>query len=302
MSFSSLDKFSWVEDAHGILSPKQLLNEAASKIEEWDMAEKTIGLESQMPRFQSEHLRQKFPDANFVEADPVFLEMRVVKTEKEVRRLRKATEITDKAIQAVLDNVYEGITDNEMLQIARRTIIDEGSPGWDHLTLGIGASDPEAPGIGTKMQKGDIVRVDLGAYWKGYLSDVSRHVVLGSPPEGAEEVIDRMIKVQEYCEERMKPGVMPKDILNEAKKYHKTLKKFAKAYITCHSIGLECEEVHMYSPIHSVDFPFEENMVLNIEVWQSFKDIGLIGVEDVYRITKSGCERFSNLDKNILIK
>jgi len=44
------------------------------------------------------------------------------------------------------------------------------------------------------------------------------------------------------------------------------------------------------------------NMVLDIEIWQNFKNQGLIGVEDCYRITKAGCERLSSLDKNIFVK
>ena len=65
---------------------------------------------------------------------------------------------------------------------------------------------------------------------------------------------------------------------------------------------MECEEVHIFSPMRSIGTPFEENMVLDIEVWQNFKNAGLVGIEDCYRITKSGCKRLSSLDKDIFIK
>ena len=52
----------------------------------------------------------------------------------------------------------------------------------------------------------------------------------------------------------------------------------------------------------TLDIPFEANMVLDIEIWQNFKNQGLIGIEDCYRITKYGCERLSSLDKNIFVK
>ena len=41
-------------------------------------------------------------------------------------------------------------------------------------------------------------------------------------------------------------------------------------------------------------YAFKENMVLNIEVWESFKTFGIVRIEDCYRITKSGCERLSS--------
>jgi Xaa-Pro dipeptidase len=286
----------------GIASPKAAMVEISEKIEKWGLSNKIIGYESLMPSYQSEYLRQKFPDAKFVNADQALLDMRLIKSEEEVKRIKKSTQITEKAILNMIDAVREGITDNELLQIARRTVIDEGAEGWDHLTMGIGGSDPEAPGIGTKMKIGDIARFDVGTIWKGYVSDISREVVIGEVPAEAKEIIDRIIKVQEYCVDNIQPGVIMLELFNNANNFHKSLTKYGRCVITGHSIGLECEETHLFSPIKKLDRPFEENMVLDIEIWQGFKDQGLIGVEDCYRITKSGCERLSSLDKNIFLK
>jgi len=126
--------------------------------------------------------------------------------------------------------------------------------------------------------------------------------VIGQIPDGAEEVMNRMIKVQEFCEHNIQPGVNMKQLYDDANKFNKTLAKIGRAFITGHSIGLECEETHLFSPMKKLDQPFEENMVLDIEVWQNFKNQGLVGIEDCYRITGNGCERLSSLDKNIFVK
>ncbi len=302
MVYSSVEKFSWVKDVNGIASPKAAMKEVSDKIEEWNLSNKTIGLESLMPRYQSEFLQKKFPNATFVNGDQAFLDMRLIKTEEEVKRIKKSTEISEKAIMNMIDSIRVGITDNELLKIARRTIIDEGAEGWDHLTLGIGSSDPEAPGVGTVMNRGDISRFDIGTIWKGYVSDVSREAVIGEIPEGGKEVMDRTIQVQEYCVDNIKPGINIKEFNTNAKKFAKSLKKRGLTVITGHSIGLECEEVHLFSPMKTLNIEFEENMVLDIEVWQNLTGAGLVGIEDCYRITSSGCERLSSLDKNIFIK
>ncbi|MFX0102055.1 MAG: M24 family metallopeptidase, partial [Candidatus Hodarchaeota archaeon] len=205
------------------------------------------------------------------------------------------------AIKNIISSAHEGITDNELLQIARRTIVDEGCEGWDHLTMSIGSSDPEAPGIGTKMQKGDISRFDIGAIWKGYVSDVSREAVIGEAPSGAKEAMETMIQVQEFCVDNIKPGINAKSLFKDATKFFKSLGKGGNCYITGHSIGLECEETIFFSPVKKIDMEFEPNMVLDIEVWQSFKNVGLIGIEDCYRITTSNCERLSSLEKDIFV-
>lgn len=300
--YQSVDKFSWVKDVEGIVTKQMALNMLKKKIEQWDSTSKTIALESHMPRYQSEFLQKELPNAKFVEGDTAFLEMRLVKSEEEVRRIKKSTEISEKAIMNMIDTVKDGITDNDLLKIARNTIINEGAEGWDHLTMGIGESDPEAPGLGYTMHPGDISRFDIGTVWQGYVSDVSREVVIGQIPEGGKEVMDRMIQVQEYCIDNLKPGVNTKQLNDDANKFFKTLQKRGRCVITAHSIGLSCEETQFFSPMQTLDIAFEENMVLDIEVWQNFKNFGLIGIEDCYRITSSGCERLSSLDKDIFIK
>lgn len=302
MVYASVDKFSWVKDVEGIMSPKGGLQNLADKINNWDLAGKTIGLETHMPRYQSEFLRKTFPNANFVDADRAFLDMRLVKTEEEVKRIKKSTEIAEKAILNMIDAIKEGISDNELLQIARRTIIDEGAEGWDHLTMNIGPSDPEAPGIGTVVKPGDVIRLDMGAVWKGYISDVSREACVGEVPPKAAEAMENIIKVQEFCLDNIKPGADPKQLYEEAVKYHKSLSKRGRANIIGHSIGLEVEEIHVFGPGTPMDLKFEENMVLDIEAWQLVRGQGLVGIEDCYRITSSGCERLSSLDKEIFIK
>jgi Xaa-Pro aminopeptidase len=302
ITYQSAKVQSWIKDVNGIASPVAAMKNIGDKIEQWGLGNKTIGLESLMPRYQAEYLQKRFPGAKFIDGDPAFLEMRLVKTKEEISRIEKSTAITDKAIQAIIDALAEGMTDNDLLQIARRTIVDQGAEGWDHLTLGIGSSDPEAPGMGTKVNRSDICRFDVGTVWRGYVSDISRNAVIGDAPAGADEVMDAMIRVQEFCVENIKPGENTKAVATKVKEYSKANVKKGSAYVTVHSIGLECEEAHLLSPMRTMDIPFQEGMVLDIEVWQPFKGAGLLGVEDCFHVTKDGCRRLSGLDKHIFKK
>ena len=302
MVYQSTGRWTWVEDVTGTLSPQQTMEEVVKKLESWGASPKTIGLESLMPRYQSEFIRGRMPNAEIVDADRAFLDMRLIKTEEELKRIRRSTEIAEKAILAVIDAAREGITDNELLQVARRTVIDEGAEGWDHLTMGIGASDPEAPGLGYKVRRGEINRIDIGVVYRGYISDVSRQFVVGELPEGAAEHMDLMIKVQEFLEQHVKPGVKTQELNSECRKFTKSLVKRGFIHATAHSIGLECEEAHLFSPMRVLDVEFEEGMVLDLEVWRKFGDFNLVGIEDCYRVTAAGVERISSLDKRIFVR
>ena len=302
--YDSVEEFSWIppNEVYRIGSLDAAVKMLLKKVEDWELSNKTIGLESYMPRYQSEALQKKFPDAKFVNGDKAFIEMRLVKTEEEIKRIKKSTEVAEKAIKACIESTKLNMPDTELLQIARRTIIDEGAWGWDHLTMNIGSSDPEAPGLGTPVTPNDIVRFDFGAVWEGYISDVSRGVVIGEIPRKAKEAMDYMIQVQEFCADGIKPGVNAPEFREKARDYLKALTKRGFYLITAHSIGLECEETHLFGPTGAMDMPFEENMVLDLEVWLNVRGQGLVGVEDCYRVTNSGCERLSKLDKNIVTK
>jgi len=299
--YQSTKRWTWVDDVVGTLSAKMTMEEVCDKLAAWGVSDKTIGLESLMPRYQSDCIRERFPRARIVDADRAFLDMRLVKTQEEIERIRASTGVAEKAIMAVIEAAAEGITDNELLAVARRTIIDAGAEGWDHLTMGLGSSDPEAPGLGYTVQRGEVNRIDIGAVYKGYVSDISRHFVVGDPPEGANRHIEMLIKIQEFLESAVQPGVQAGALYKEAQRFAKTFSKHG-IYITAHSIGIECEEAHLFSPMRCLDSVFEENMVLDIEVWKTFKEFNLVGVEDCYRVTATGLERISSLDKRLYVR
>jgi Xaa-Pro aminopeptidase len=302
--YDSVEEFSWIapSEIYRVGSLNAVTKLLLKKLNDWDLSNKTIGIESYMPFYQYDALKREFPNAKIVNGDRAFIDMRLVKTEEEVRRIKKSTEIADKAIKACIDATELDILDTELLKIARRTIIDEGAEGWNHLTQNIGPSDPEAPGTGIPVTPNDIIRFDFGAVWKGYVSDISRGVVVGEVPEKAKDAMEIMIKLQEFCVENIEVGKSSAELYNEAQTYLKTLTKRGFYLITGHSIGLECEEAHLFSAIESYDVPFEENMVLDIEVWLSVRGQGLVGIEDCYRVKAKRCERLSSLDKKIVVK
>ncbi len=299
--FRSVEQLCWVADHKGTIGQKDVKRALWSKIKKWGLIGKRIGVESVAPKYILDQLAKKNPDSEIVVADRVLTELRMVKSDEEVARIEKATQITEKAIMACVEAAREGMTDNDFLKLARRTMIEEGADAWDHLTLSVGDSDPEAPGIGRAAKKGDIIRFDFGAVYRGYVSDVNRHVVLGPVPAGASELIERLILFQEYYEQRVKPGVNIAQLNDEAIAYYKTIKPDGMTFAVGHSIGLECEETHLFGTMGIEDGPFLKNMVFEIEAWEPFEGT-LIGVEDCYVVTDTGCRKITTLDKRMIGK
>jgi Xaa-Pro aminopeptidase len=299
--FTSTDKATWIKDISGIVSVDAALENLASIVRDSGMPKNgTIGIESKTPYYQYERLAKEFPSAKFRTSDDIFLEMRLEKTEEEIRRIKESTRIAEKAIKAMIDSVREGVSDNELIKLAKTKIIEEGGWGVDHVTLGIGGSDPEYPGTGVRMKKGDLARFDVGAIYGGYCSDVSRHASIGSPPKDLQEASEFMVELQQVCVDAVKPGIKPDQAYKAAEATHKKSGKDMPFFVTFHSVGLLTEEFHFYDPMKGVSsLPFSKNNVLDIEIWTLSSSQGLVGIEDTYVVTAKGAERISTLERRI---
>ena len=297
-------ELTWIKDFRGIMAKDDAVEALVNILQETGIQKPTIAVESIMPIYQYEALKKAFPNAKFETADDIFLECRLVKNPEEIDRIKKSTHIAEKTILAMFHELKEGISDIDMLKIAKNTIVNEGASGWDHITMSLGASDPEAPGTGVKMKKNEMTRFDIGAIYKGYTSDVSRHAVLGKIPSDVEKFIREIVDVQRQCIDAIKPGVPTMNILNIAQEAFEKKGEEVPIFPTCHSLGLRCEEIHLFDPLHSADKMFEPGMVFDLEFWVPYEPYNnrLIGMEDTYLVTKNKCERISTLDQTLLVK
>jgi Xaa-Pro dipeptidase len=297
-------ELTWIKDFRGIMAKDDAVEALVNILQETGIQKPTIAVESIMPIYQYEALKKAFPNAKFETADDIFLECRLVKNPEEIDCIKKSTHIAEKTILAMFHELKEGISDIDMLKIAKNTIINEGASGWDHITMSLGASDPEAPGTGVKMKKNEMTRFDIGAIYKGYTSDVSRHAVLGKIPSDVEKFIREIVDVQRQCIDAIKPGVPTMNILNIAQEAFEKKGEEVPIFPTCHSLGLRCEEIHLFDPLHSADKMFEPGMVFDLEFWVPYEPYNnrLIGMEDTYLVTKNKCERISTLDQTLLVK
>lgn len=296
--FKSAERFSWIHDAVGIESQNEAGQALASKIRKWGLAGKRVGVESIAPKYLIDAINQDKSGMVVVDADQAFLDMRLVKTPLEIEYLQKAADITEAALKDTIAAVREGVTDTELLRVGRDALMKHGADDWDHLTLTIGDSDPEAPGSGRAVKKGEIIRIDYGAIYKGYVADINQHVVVGDVEAKADELIQGLLNLQNYFEVRIKPGVNMKKLSEEALEWYKGECKDGLAFAIGHSIGLQCEDQHIFGVLGALDYEFEENMVFEIEAWEEYKG-ALIGVEDCYVVTPDGCRKMTTMSKTI---
>lgn len=158
--------------------------------------------------------------------------MIVLRTAKEIEKMRKACIISAEALQVAGEAVKPGVTTYEIDQIAYHYIKKQGAePNFLHLygfpaTACISINDEVIHGIPSKdrvLMEGDIVSIDLGAKVDGYNGDNAATFAVGKISDEAKRLCDTTREslykgieqavagnrigdiayaVQSYCEER----------------------------------------------------------------------------------------------------
>jgi len=294
VGFMGVDDFCWVDDAVPMFSLDMAGDTLVSALEDMEGL-KRVGIELTAPVYVLDALAESDLGLELVRCDDVLNELRLVKSEEELARLTRAAEITQIVIEKCLGFLKEGVTDLELIKFARDEILALGADDWNHFTIRFGDSDPEAPGTGRALQAGEVVRLDLGVVYKGYVSDLNKHAIVGQTDDEARGIMEGLVKLQRWCEENIRPGVNMIALGEAAYEWYDENVSYGSAYLQGHSIGLQVEDLHLFGTLFAgPDMVFEENMVFEIESWENYRD-ALLGVEDIYVVTKDGCKKLSSL-------
>ena len=147
----------------------------------------------------------------FTESTVGLLRMR--KDEDECALLRRNAAIADRAMQAGWAAMKPGMTEQDVANVIRSTFTDHGAmPLFSIVGAGGNGAFPHHHTGGTVLSEGDVVVMDLGGGLGGYSSDITRVAVLGTPPEGFEEVHAIVERAVQAAMVAARPGVMAKEV------------------------------------------------------------------------------------------
>ena len=121
-----------------------------------------------------------------------------LKNPLQIKEMKEAGRITGEALLVARENIREGISTYELDTIIRNYIEKQGAkpsflgyhgfPGSACISI----NDEVIHGIPSKktiLREGDIVKVDVGAFYKGYHGDAARTIPVGKVSAEAEKLI-----------------------------------------------------------------------------------------------------------------
>ena len=242
----------------------------------------------------------KYKVNNLVETENMIEKQRMIKDEDEIEDIRKACKITDECFEYIVNYIRPGMSEK---QISRE--IDyyyykhsEGIAFETIVASGENSSKPHAVPTDRKIQKVDIITIYMGCKINGYCSDMTRTFFVGSVPEYVKPVYDLVLKNQEQVLQEYKDGCSTRQVTKMLENDFK-LNGYDLIHSIGHGVGLEIHEPPYISS--RSDALLKENMVVTDEPGIYIPGRFGIRIEDTVQITKFGCIKLTNSEKNYII-
>ena len=270
----------------------------ADALRERGLERATIGLELRFLGVEAfRKLQRLLPEAEFREVLDLFLELRVVKSEEEIRRLRTAAQATERALAAAIETMRPGMTGLELERVIGAEHYRAGvRHEWMHTMIGPLGIDVVGPNPG-QLKVGEIICLDAGGSCRHYQSDLALTVAIGEPSPDLAKIHRGMRRAMDAVLDALRPGV-PAPQLFEAGNRVLEREGF-ESYLTYlgHGVGRNVHE----EPVLALDsrWVLAEGMTLAIELSTRRLEWGAIGLEDDVVITADGHEALSTIGRRL---
>ena len=201
-----------------------------------------------------------------------FYNSRIIKDEKEIQILKKASKIIDEMFDICSKKMKVGQKESElqtilMVYAMEQQMFDTGYKSTLNPLIIAGGPNgalPHAQVSQRKFKKGDLVVTDLTLRYKGYVSDATRTFAVGKISTQANEAYEIVKESQKLGLKAVKPNINCKDVDSACRKYIEE-KNYGQYFIhsTGHGIGLEVHELPTVS--YRSETKLKENMAITVE-------------------------------------
>ena len=244
-------------------------------------------------------LRKAFPNSETVDALFVLERLRARKTPRELEMLKIASDAVIDSMEAVFKNFGPGVTKNELTEALRREETQRGLT-FDYCLIAAGSSLNRAPSD-QRWEKGDVLSIDSGGNYHGYIGDVARMGVAGEPDA---ELVDLLAEVEAIEQASMQPiraGVLGSEIYAAADAVLHKSKLHNHIHFLAHGMGLVSHEAPRLTNSGPVPYdaydatrPLETGMVVSVETTLQHPRRGFIKLEDTVIVQPNGFEVYGD--------
>jgi Xaa-Pro aminopeptidase len=240
-----------------------------------------------LPAMFYEELRRELPEVTIDDATPHLHRMRMIKTQDEHAELRRRCHLTLQAIAECYRETRLGDTELAIKSRVLNKFFDKGFDTIEFITLTRGRGDMlNGKPSEARLERGDMLRIDMGGTMGGWRSDIHRTAVAGKPSVALADAWKRNRDVHYLCIDSMRPGAPVRET------YHLCQREYEKRGMYCdmpfigHSLGVGQHEFPVLTPF--APEVYEPGMIFMLEPMGIDPAVGGFSIEDMILITKDG--------------
>ncbi|SEA20672.1 Xaa-Pro dipeptidase [Thalassobacillus cyri] len=314
-------KTTWIYDENVIAYPDYYVHSAiyhpmdfiAEILTQIGQGNRTIGVEMDNYYFSAkafEQLKNNLPNATFKNADLLVNGVRIVKSDQEIEYMKRAAIIAEHAMEKGIESIYAGAKESDVAAtIYYHLVKGSNGHGGDYpsivplLPAGENTCTPHLTWSERAFMSGEAVIIELAGCYKRYHVPLARTVSIGTP---SEEMTTLSPIVTEGIQEvlaSIKPGITCGDI---EETWRKSIKKYGmeKESRLGYSVGLGYPPdwgEHTASLRKGDQTVLEPNMTFHLIPGLWFDNYG-IEISETFRVTDTGCERFTNYPQGLIVR
>lgn len=234
--------------------------------------------------------------------DGILRDMRIIKTEEEVKKIRASQQITEAAFGHILTQIRPGATERGLALEIEYFMRRNGADGVAFELIVVSGKNSSRPhGVPSEkpLERGDFVTMDTGALLDGYHSDMTRTVAVGSASDEQRMVYETVLSSQKAAISAVRSGIPCGDVDKAARDIIEKNYKGMFGHSTGHGVGLQIHEAPAFASMsQTITRP---GMVVTVEPGIYLPGRFGVRIEDMVVITDEGCKNLTNAPKELLI-
>jgi len=255
-------------------------------------------------------------EPSFVDASEQFLSLRIVKTDWELDKIRRAQDLANAGCEAMFETVSSGVPEIEVAEAVQQayyqTYLDKhaeydigtanelGQYGFSSVLSGPHALEPHSLSSSRQIESGDsVVGIALPSI-QGYVCEEERTFLVGDVAAEVADAMEALVEIREQAIDRVSPGESVAEI--DAWTFEQ-LEKAGLAdkvqHRTGHGEGITIHEDPALNAQSSGEL--KPGMVISIEPGLYFHENGnALRHSDTLIVTSDGAERITKTSADVL--
>lgn len=265
---------------------------------------KRIGVEPRQLRLlEYQLLQQASQSTEYISAEEVVASLRMVKDSSEIMAMRKAAQIAQQALTATIPSIRLGTSEREVASELTLQLLRAGSdaaiPFTPIVSAGPNSANPHASPSDRPLQAGDLLVIDFGASYQGYVSDITRTFALGEVDQEYKHIAQLVLEANTAGRNFAHPGVSAHEV-DQAARDIITAGGYGPYFThrTGHGIGLEGHEapyIRQGNPLI-----LKPGMTFTIEPGIYLQGRNGVRIEDDVVITSNGLDSLTDYPREVL--